>query len=222
MNMKRLGLCIIVVCMYGAIAGGAFAVAGRIDLPFFWSVFVMQILAGLVSVFVVDPDLFSERFKPRGKDEDPQARLLLSVLLVLNLLIAALDVGRFHISDNIPQLLQVICVPLTAIGWAGFIWAMAVNRFFSSAIRLQPDRGQAVIRSGPYRLVRHPGYAAASLAFLSQSFTLGSWLCLVPTVILIIVLVKRTLFEEAFLLDNLTGYKEYLQEVRWRWCPGIW
>ena len=214
MNMKQLGLCIIVVFIYAAIAGGAFAIAGRINLPFFWSIFAVQSLAGLVSIFVVDPDLISERLKPRGKDEDPYARLVLSVLFVLSLVIAALDVGRFHIADNIPQFLQAICVLLSAIGWAGFIWAMAVNRFFSSAIRLQADRGQTVIR--------HPGYATASLALLSQSIAFGSWLGLVPMVIFVVVLVKRTVFEEAFLLDNLTGYKEYCQAVRWRWCPSIW
>ncbi len=222
MNMKRLGLCVIVVLMYVAIAGGAFAIAGSFDLPFFWAVFALQALAGLVSVFVVDPDLFSERYKPRGKDEDPHARLLLSILLMLNLVIAALDVGRFHISDNIPQSVQVICLLLSAIGWGGFVWSMAVNRFFSSAIRLQTDRGQTVITDGPYKYVRHPGYATASLALFGQSIALGSWLGLVPAVILVIVLAKRTLFEETFLLKNLTGYKEYFQAVRWRWCPGVW
>jgi len=220
--MKQLGLCLIVVIMYAAIAAGAFTIAGRIDLPFFWLVFAVETVAGLVSVFVVDPDLLSERFSPRGKDEDPHARLVLTFLLILSLVICALDVGRFHLSDNVPQFLQIICILLSAIGWAGFVWTTAVNRFFSSAIRVQTDRGQTVIKSGPYKFVRHPGYATAVLALMTQPIAAGSWLGALPVLIFIIVLVKRTIFEEAFLLDNLTGYKEYCQEVHWRWCPDLW
>jgi protein-S-isoprenylcysteine O-methyltransferase Ste14 len=222
MNIKQLELCIIVVFFYAAVGGCASLIAGRIDLPFFWAVFVVQMLVGLVSVFVLEPDLISERITPRGKDEDPRATLVLSILLLLGLVISAVDVGRFHVSDNVPQFLQGVFLLLSAAGWAGFIWSMSVNRFFSSAIRLQSDRGQTVIESGPYRFVRHPGYATASLALLSQSIALGSWLGVLPTVVLVIVLMKRTIFEEEFLLEQLDGYKEYVQSVRWRWYPGIW
>lgn len=222
MILKQLGLCVIVLLMYAAIAGGTFLAAGHINLPFFWAAFAVQILAGWVAAFVIDPDLLSERMKPRGKDQDPHGVRLIALIYILTLLVPALDVGRFHISDNIPQSLQIVGVLLSIIGWAGFIWTMKVNRYFSSAIRLQTDRGQTVIISGPYSFVRHPGYATAGIAFVGQQIAFGSWLGLVPIVIFAYVMAKRTLFEENFLLANLAGYKEYFQLVKWRWFPNIW
>src|SRR5580704_7835331 len=106
--MKRLALCSIILITYAVISVGTFAVAGRVDLPFIWLVFALQMVVGLVSVFAVDSDLISERFKPRGKDEDQHAKWRLTILLALNLLLTALDVGRFHVSDNIPPFLQVV------------------------------------------------------------------------------------------------------------------
>ncbi len=220
--LKRLGLSLIVIFVYASIALATLKIAGNFQLPFFWLVFIIQAIAGLTSVFVVDLDLFSERFKPRGKDDDPRAQQLISFLLMLSLITSAIDVGHLHISNHIPWILQVLGLLLQTLGWIGFVWSMTVNRFFSSAIRIQADRGHVVITAGLYKYIRHPGYVTASLALVGQSIALGSWLGLIPSIIIVLVLIKRTMREDAFLFKNLVGYKDYAIQVPWRWCVKIW
>ncbi len=221
-KLLQLGLCLIIIIIYLGIGLATLTIADNYRLTYFWLVFLISAIAGIVSVFVVDLDLFSERFKPRGKDDDPYAPPLISLLLMLGLIISALDVGRLHFSNHIPEILQILGLLLQTLGWAGFVWSMAVNRFFSSAIRIQKDRGQVVIATGPYKYIRHPGYATTSLALLAQSIALGSWLGLIPTIILVLVLIKRTIREDAFLVKNLAGYQDYAIRVPWRWCISIW
>ncbi len=199
-----------------------FWLAGTWRLPFFWAVLAVQLVLVSIGINFIDRELFSERLHPAGKDADPFGRLVLTVLFLLHFGLAALDVGRLHIADFVPVGVQFVALTGVAIGWAGFLWAMAVNRFFSSAIRLQPERGQQVITTGPYKWIRHPGYAFAALAFLSQAPALGSWLALVPDVPLVLYLVYRTLLEERLLTGDLAGYREYSERVRYRWVPGVW
>jgi protein-S-isoprenylcysteine O-methyltransferase Ste14 len=147
---------------------------------------------------------------------------ILVAVFILHYLIAALDVGRFHLSDSVPFAWQCVGTALTYAGLEGLIWTMVVNRFFSSAIRLQEDRGQHVIDSGPYHYVRHPGYAFATVAFLAEGMMLGSWLSIVPILVMMADFAYRALMEERLLKAELPGYAEYCQKVRFRLCPGIW
>ena len=101
-------------------------------------------------------------------------------------------------------------------------WAMLVNRFFSRAVRLQPDRGNQVVTSGPYRLVRYPGYSGGLLLLLSAGFALGSWIAMAPIPLMLPLMVRRTLIEESMLANALPGYADYTQRVRPRIVPGIW
>ena len=111
---------------------------------------------------------------------------------------------------------------LFAIGLGFFIWAMLVNRFFSSAVRIQSDRGQHVIGSGPYAIVRHPGYAGAALAFLASALALNSLLVIIPTALFLVVGVIRTADEDRMLQKELAGYADYSAKVRFRLLPGVW
>ncbi|HEY9772219.1 MAG TPA: isoprenylcysteine carboxylmethyltransferase family protein [Planktothrix sp.] len=196
--------------------------ASTFNLPWFWAVFVVESLIGSVSIFKIDDDLLAERAKPAGKDEDPHATKILSALFIAHFVLAALDVGRWHLSNTVPVPLQVIGLICVALGWSGLMWAMITNRYFSSAIRLQDDRGQHVVMSGPYKYVRHPGYATASIAFIGQALALGSWIALVPMVLVAVIMFKRTLQEEQLLSAKLPGYREYQTLVPYRWCPGVW
>lgn len=101
-------------------------------------------------------------------------------------------------------------------------WAMIVNTFFSTAVRIQHERGQSVCRSGPYRYVRHPGYAGFMLSSLGIPILLGSWWTLIPGIVAITLMVIRTVFEDQVLQAELPGYQEYAREVRYRLIPGIW
>src|SRR5262249_52130010 len=106
-----------------------------------------------------------------------------SDLLFMHWIVAGLDRGRFHWSDYVPSWLQGICLFAVAAGYALALWAMRVNRFFSSVIRIQTDRGQYVVTTGPYAFVRHPGYTAGILIIVASGPALGSWLAAALVVI---------------------------------------
>jgi protein-S-isoprenylcysteine O-methyltransferase Ste14 len=111
---------------------------------------------------------------------------------------------------------------LFVVSFAGQVWPQAVNRHFEPGVRIQEDRGQTVIDTGPYAIVRHPGYTSGSLLALSMPLCLGSWWALLPALLVVAALVPRTLFEERILRAELPGYTEYTQRVKYRWVPGVW
>lgn len=213
---------IISLAVFAAIAAAMFWIAGSWRYPFLWAAFGIQLIWAIASMKMLDPDLISERMRPRGKDKDPLARRILSIVILLHYGLAAFDLGHWHISDNVGPILQALALVPFSLGWAGLLWSMTTNKFFSSAIRLQADRGHHVITTGPYHWIRHPGYAFASLAFLSEGIVFGSWLSVLPTVLVVSVFVYRTLLEEQLLTQELPGYKEYAEQVRFRWLPGVW
>jgi protein-S-isoprenylcysteine O-methyltransferase Ste14 len=118
--------------------------------------------------------------------------------------------------------LRIAGLAIFASGLALIIWAMRINRFFSSVIRLQEDRGHQLVTAGPYRWVRHPGYIAASGFCLASGIALGSWLAMLPAIVCIPLLLRRTVAEDRFLTGHLKGYSAYADAVRYRWVPGIW
>ena len=101
-------------------------------------------------------------------------------------------------------------------------WALIENRFFSTFVRIQKERGHEVCDSGPYRIVRHPGYAGNLLALPGIVLALGSVWTLIPVVIAITIAVMRTELEDKTLQEELKGYKEYVQRVRYRLIPGLY
>ena len=144
------------------------------------------------------------------------------LLLFAHWAFAGLDCGRLHISDSVPFALQIVALLAFALAWLVFVWAMHVNRFFSSVARIQSDRGHMVISAGPYRFVRHPGYSAALIAAVTSGVALGSWLstCIAP--LGIAALLRRTVVEDRLLRRELPGYAEYAARVRYRLVPGVW
>ncbi|MCG8430771.1 MAG: isoprenylcysteine carboxylmethyltransferase family protein, partial [Candidatus Omnitrophica bacterium] len=101
-------------------------------------------------------------------------------------------------------------------------WAMLTNNFFSTVVRLQEDSGHYVITTGPYRFVRHPGYLSVICTWIGFSVMVGSWIALLSTAIPSAVMIIRTIREDRFLQEQLTGYKEYCRKVRWRLMPYVW
>jgi protein-S-isoprenylcysteine O-methyltransferase Ste14 len=199
-----------------------FVSAGTLALPTYWVYF--GTFAGLfaASLVLVDPDLVRERIRPGGK-RAPRRLHLFTVALLVHWIVAGLDHGRFHWSDTVPLFLQWLALAAVAAGYALSLWAMRVNRFFSSAVRIQSDRGQVVVTAGPYAYVRHPGYIAAILLVSASGIALDSWLatafliaCAVP------FLLYRTVAEDRMLRAELPGYREYAERVRRRLLPAIW
>ncbi len=148
----------------------------------------------------------------------PLMALSVSFPLVI---VAGLD-HRFGWSPVFPLWLIVLGFLLISLGYAFAAWAMIENRFFSSVVRIQLDRGHVVCDSGPYRMVRHPGYAGNMLALPGVVLALNSMWTLIPVAVALIIAVIRTVLEDQTLQDELPGYSDYAQRVRYRLIPGIY
>ena len=98
---------------------------------------------------------------------------------------------------------------------------MCANPFYSSVVRVQTERGHQVVAKGPYRFVRHPGYAATLFAMLSGGVALGSWLAMLPILMVCGLFIRRTLLEDRLLQRELEGYLDYAQKVRYRLVVGL-
>ena len=165
------------------IAIALFASAGTVSIAAFWIYVAIFAAVIAVSLAFLDPGLLMERWRPGGR-RAPLALRLFTLVLVLHWIIAGLDRGRLHWSDSVPAWLQAAGLIAVAAGYAPALWAMAVNRFFSSVVRIQSERGHHLITAGPYRLVRHPGYLAGIVIVVASGLALGSWLATAMLVIL--------------------------------------
>ncbi len=136
-------------------------------------------------------------------------------------IVAGLD-HRYNWSPEFPLWLIVIGFILISLGYAFAAWALAENRFFSSVVRIQRDRGHVVCDSGPYRFVRHPGYAGNIPPLFGIVLALDSIWTLIPAAVALIITVIRTVLEDQTLQEELPGYRDYARRVRYRLIPGIY
>ena len=140
---------------------------------------------------------------------------------LLILILAGLD-ERFAWAGALSLEVQVAAFVLLGLSYPLFTWAMVSNKFFSTIVRIQKDRGHTVETGGPYRVVRHPGYASLLVSNLMIPIALGSlWAC-IPMLLLVANLFLRTALEDRTLQNELEGYKEYAGRVRYRLIPRIW
>ena len=142
-------------------------------------------------------------------------------LPLLAVLIAGLD-KRLGWSDSMPVWVNWLGLTMLVFGYAVGTWAMAVNAYFSSHVRIQKDRGQTVVTTGPYAIVRHPAYITGAVAMCGIPLLLDSLLAYPPIILLCIGIVIRTVLEDKTLLTELPGYQEYAGKVRFRLIRGVW
>jgi protein-S-isoprenylcysteine O-methyltransferase Ste14 len=200
--------------------------AGRVTWWPAWAaiaVWLGSFLATDVLLLRSTPGLLAERMRPPqgAKQWD---RILVSALRLMEFvryLLAGFD-RRYSWTGDFPPGLQIAALAVCVIGQALFVWAMASNAYFSQVVRIQSDRGHTVISNGPYRLVRHPGYAGMILFELAVSTLLGSWPAILAGGICTILLTLRTAIEDRTLQVELPGYADYARQIRQRLIPGIW
>jgi protein-S-isoprenylcysteine O-methyltransferase Ste14 len=199
-----------------------FASAGTLSFVSFW-IFIALMAAVFVASFLwVDPDLARERMRPGGQ-RPPLGLQFFVIVMIAHWIVAGLDRGRYHWSDSVPDWLQAIALVALAAGYALALWAMVVNRFFSSVVRIQTDRGQHVIDTGPYAVIRHPGYLAGIVIVVASGIALGSWLAALMIIVgSLPFLMYRAITEDRVLQAELPGYRDYAARVRWRVLPGVW
>ncbi|HEX9974327.1 MAG TPA: isoprenylcysteine carboxylmethyltransferase family protein [bacterium] len=197
--------------------------AGRIEWFYAWVYIVTSVLVVITNAFIFPPELISER--GRKKENVEKWDRLMSGLIIIPWLalyiVAGLDI-RFGWSPELALWIHIAGLVFFILGNAFVSWAMISNTYFSTAVRIQYDRGHAVSSGGPYRYMRHPGYLGMIISILSTSIILGSIWALLPASLTVILFIIRTAFEDNTLQNKLEGYKEYAERVKYRLIPGIW
>ena len=218
-------LLIITIVMLGVL----FLAAGSTRWWEAWAYAGMSFLVLVSSRLVLilkNPDLALERAQAQNRENvKGWDRLLMPLTALVGPLVSWIIAGldqRFGWSPDLPNIIQIIALIVIFLGSLLGSWAMLTNRFFSSHVRIQTDRGHTVVKEGPYRIVRHPGYAGGLLAWLAAPVFFSSWWVIVPTVLTIIANIIRTAKEDQTLREELPGYAEYAREVKYRLAPGIW
>jgi len=205
-----------------------FISAGDIGLPRPWILFgaaFAQFSVGTALLYKLNPELLVQRLKRKREGSKLWDEVLmrinnLTVLLTVPA-IAGLDVGRFHWS-NLSIHFAVVGFVLFMISTVLVNWAMIVNPHFEPTVRIQKDRDHKVITTGPYKIVRHPGYLGGILFTLSIPLIIGSVLTFIPAGTYTLLTMIRTSLEDRTLHKELDGYPEYAKRVRHRLFPGIW
>lgn len=203
-----------------------FISAGRIN---YWQG-LLYVAVGMVMVVlnytILRPDakLLEERSSP-GEDSkkwDKNILLLSFVITIAMYITAGLDSGRYNWSPEFPWIYYLLGIILTATGQLLFLIAQKQNKFFSSVVRIQKDRGHEVYKSGLYKIVRHPAYLGSFIQSLGFPLIFGSLWSAIPVFISVVILLIRTKLEDETLMKELNGYVEYSQKTRYKIIPFIW
>lgn len=202
-----------------------FSLAGQWNLWYVWAYAGILALLYSFNILVLHlkkPDLLKERMSPPSGRAYWTGVVFPVVQLLLQPIIAGLD-HRFHWSDIVPPGWTLAGLAIVALGMGLVIWAELINPFFSGAVRIQTDRGQRVVRNGPYRIVRHPAYAGGIPALVAGGLALNSLVSIIPIIAIVLpIMIYRTMLEDQMLRDELAGYSEYATKVRYRLIPGVW
>ena len=204
-------------------------ISGKWDWCQGWVLGVVTIFFAVISLVLTaikNPDLLVERSRYTSaegiKDWDRRLVPIISIFLpILTYIVLGLD-KRFTWTKPFSPILVWTGFVLIILGFIFSTWAMLENRYFSAVVRIQSDRGHQVVQSGPYRIVRHPGYAGGVISYLAIPLFMNSWWSYIPMLAACILMVLRTHLEDQTLQSELPGYAEYAQRTRYRLIPGIW
>jgi protein-S-isoprenylcysteine O-methyltransferase Ste14 len=177
-----------------------------------------------ITVFRLDKELQDERSKPgEGVKSWDKLILGLSFLATIGMYaVAGLDSGRFHWSPDFSRGLYITGIILTITGQLIFLIAQKQNKFFSSTVRIQTDRGHEVCETGLYKIVRHPAYMGSIVQATGFPMLFGSLWSIIPVSILVIFLLVRTYLEDKTLKLELKGYPEYTRKTQYKLIPLVW
>ncbi len=203
-----------------------FLAAGTVNWIAGWAMVIVMagwVMATAIVVMPRYPELLAERVGPKkgAKTWDTALLSLYGLAMMIMWIVAGLDF-RNSWSGGIGPAAQVIAMLILIGSYALVVWATGVNAFFSQVVRIQSERGHAVISSGPYRYVRHPAYVGMILVVVGAPVMLSSWCALIPGICSALLVIVRTALEDRTLQSELPGYGEYAQRTRYRLVPGVW
>ncbi len=205
-----------------------FWAAGTTDVPRGWlfiGMTAIHVWAGAIILAIYNPVVCNERQdwakKKDSKKWDVYVVLTYGLLqFYIQTYLMGLDVANGWSHLGMEFVIPGIAMFLASV--VLIVWAMTENRFFEVTVRIQKDRNQKVVSSGPYKYVRHPGYVAAILWACAGPFIVGSAVGLIPGVLVVALMALRTHLEDGILHKELKGYPEYAKKVRYRLLPGVW
>lgn len=201
-----------------------FVPAGSLHWPIAWGLLFFFAAYSIVGYAWLDPGLIDERTSIPVDIRAVDMLLAVPAFLFLlpgTLIVCGLD-KRIAWSPAIPAALQWVALAVFALGYCFSLWAARTNRFFSTVVRIQRERGHHVIDTGPYALIRHPGYAGPLISHMALPIALGSLWGFMPAILGAALLMARAVYEERRLAVELPGYDDYMRRVRWRAFPGVW
>ncbi len=224
-NIKALVTQIVVV--FGVFAIALFVPAGTIDWIAGW-IFLVLFFGFAIALFSWlyrhNPGLLRERMRLGTSDQkgwDKALFPLLQVVFLAWLVFLGLDAIRFRWS-HMPTWLQGIGVVILISSFYLFFLTFRENSYLSPVVRIQGDRGQTVISTGPYHYLRHPMYSAILIFIVGASLLLGSAYGVFVGLVGMAVLARRAVLEEQLLLKELPGYEDYKAQVKYRFIPYVW
>jgi protein-S-isoprenylcysteine O-methyltransferase Ste14 len=223
-----LNLILQTIVWFGFMAAIIFVAAGTINYAGGWlylgEMVALSVVFGTI-MMRVDPGLLRERLKPPVQKDQPLADKLILIPILLLMFggmgFMAADAARWHWSI-MPPFVQWAGCGLLLAALLFIYWTMRTNSFAAPVVKIQKDRGQTVITTGPYAIVRHPMYFGALFYIAGTSLVLGSWWGLGAVLILALLFGIRIGIEEKTLRTGLEGYDDYARQVRWRLIPFIW
>ena len=199
-----------------------FLPAGTMAFPKGWLLmsvlFIPMFLGGLV-MWRKSPELLARRLKAKEEQGEQRTVIALSgTMFLAGFLLAGLNF-RFHWSELPSAIVAAACV-VFLVGYGFFGLVLRQNVYLSRTI--QVEKGQTVVDTGLYGIVRHPMYTATLLMFLSMPLILGSWQAFLVFLTYPVLIVKRISNEEAVLTRELQGYEAYCRKISYRLIPYIW
>jgi protein-S-isoprenylcysteine O-methyltransferase Ste14 len=203
-----------------------FASAGRINYLEGWVYFSTTIISTLMNFFFIrnNIELIIERSKP-GQGTKSWDKLLLglsAIVIIVIIVLAGLDSGRYYWSIDLHWSILVLGFIISMFGQIIFIIARSQNKFFSTVVRIQKEKGHSVCKTGLYKIIRHPGYLGMAISLIAIPLITASLWSFIPVIIAILLLLIRTSLEDKTLKNELRGYMQYTHETRFKLIPYIW
>lgn len=188
--------------------------------------FVVMVLSATIYLAVRDPALLAERsrlrFAENQKTWDRYVLVSIYLLMLAWFIVMPFDAKRFRWSPDFPVWLKVFGGVMLIPSLYFIFESTAENTFASTMVRIQKERKQRVISTGVYGVVRHPMYLGAVFMMFGAPLLLGSLWGLIIAAIALGVLIGRIIGEEKMLINELEGYSEYANRVRYRLIPFLW
>ena len=204
-----------------------FLASGEINNLRVWIYIGVYAVGGLIIGVILkkkSPKLLNDRGKKQEGTKQFDRYILLAYFIfaiIITPLIAGID-KRLHLSDAMPFYYLYVGIILYVVSAVFSTWAMLHNPFFEGTVRIQKDKNHNVINTGPYKIVRHPGYLGMLAGSIALPFALGSIFAFISLIIMILLIIIRTYYEDTTLQKELIGYSEYCKEVKYRLIPFIW